>query len=87
MLRSTLSRIVECDKPRKTFHEGPKCILTLTVEVIRSFFNTQEIVENTIFSRIIVFDKPRRTLYTGPKGSPTLTVEVIRSFLQDLRGC
>ena len=87
MFGPTFSRNIECDKPRRTFRKGPKCILTLTVEVIRSFFNTQEIVDNTIFSRNIVFDKPRRTLYTGPKGSPTLTVEVIRSFLQDLRGC
>ena len=49
MFRPTFSRNIECDKPRKTFRKGPNCILTLTVEAIRSFFDTQEIVENTIF--------------------------------------
>ena len=52
MFGLTFSRNTDCDKPRRTFRKGPKCILTLTVEVIRSFFNTQEIVENTLFLAI-----------------------------------
>ena len=31
------SRIIKCDKPQKTIYEGPKGILTIAVEVIRSF--------------------------------------------------
>ena len=32
-----ISRIIECDKPQGTICKGPKGVLTITVEVIRSF--------------------------------------------------
>ena len=31
------SRIIELDKPEETTYKGPKCILTLIVQVIRQF--------------------------------------------------
>ena len=43
------SQAVECDKPQETIYKGQKDFLTITVEVIRSFFKTKEVVENTNF--------------------------------------
>ena len=42
-------QIVECDKPQETIYKGQKDFLTINVEVIRSFFETKEVVENTNF--------------------------------------
>ena len=44
-----ISQIVECDKPQETIYKGQKFILTNNVEVIRSYFKTKEVVENTNF--------------------------------------
>ena len=49
MLSPFFSRFVECDKPQKTIFKGPKCTLTLTMEVIRAIFKTLEAVEKLIF--------------------------------------
>ena len=32
------SRIIECDKPQGTVCKGQKAVLTITVELIRAFF-------------------------------------------------
>ena len=42
-------QIIECDKPQETIYKGHKDFLTINVEVIRSFFKTKEVVENTNF--------------------------------------
>ena len=43
------SQIVECDKPQETIYKSQKDILTSNVQVIRVFFRTWEIAENTNF--------------------------------------
>ena len=43
------SRIFDCDKPHKTVCSGPKGLLAITAESIRSFFLHQEVVGNSIF--------------------------------------
>ena len=43
------SHVMECDKTQRAFCEGLNGFLTLTVEGIRSFHGTYEVVGNTIF--------------------------------------
>ena len=43
------SRIFDCDKPHKTVCSGPKGLLAITAESIRSFFLHQEVVGNSNF--------------------------------------
>ena len=42
-------RFVECDKPQETIYRIRKDVLTISVEVKRSFFRTWEVVESTTF--------------------------------------
>ena len=44
-----LSRIIECGKPLETTFNGPKVILTITVEVKFFFCNTWDVVEDRNF--------------------------------------
>ena len=58
------SRIIECDKPPLVNCKGSKAILTITVELIRAFFWTQEVDENTIFWKEAIFQvKKKFTLF------------------------
>ena len=88
--------IFEHDKPHGTFRKGPQGILTITVEVIRSFplqlrgcWKRKFLKKRqsfqwkkllTDFSRIIEYDQPQGTIYNGPQGILTKTREVIGSF-------
>ena len=91
-------QIIECDKPQETIYKGHKDFLTINVEVIRSFFKTKEVVENTnfwekgnflvykyffpVFSWTVECDKHQETFYKGHNYFWTFSVEVIRSFFR-----
>ena len=46
LFRPNFSRIIDCDLPHGTFLKGPKGFLKWLQD---HFFQTQEVVENTIF--------------------------------------
>ena len=89
-------RSIEYDKPKGTIYKGPQGILTITVEIIRAFFETYRLLKTQIFEKKAVFpvkkilwptfsrsiecDKPQGTSCKGPKGILTITVEIIRAF-------
>ena len=62
---TSFSRIIEHTNTQETLYEGPKGILTFTVELIRAFFRTWEVVENTIFEE---------------KGNPSSEKKYLTSF-------
>ena len=90
-------QIVECDRPQDTIYKRQKDILRINVKVIRVFFRTREVAENTnfwkkgnfpvnkcicpIFSQIVECDKLEERIYKGWKDNLTITVVVKRSFL------
>ena len=49
------SRIIECDKHQGMICKGSKVFLTITMELIRAFFRTQEVFENTNFWKKAIF--------------------------------
>ena len=75
-----LSRIIECGKPLETTFNGPKVILTITVEVKFFFCNTWDVVEDSIF-RIDCGGRPQEKKYKGLQRILTIAVEVKRLFL------
>ena len=97
------SRSMECDKHPGKICKGPKGIRVITVESIRAFFRTSELLKTQsfekkgklavkkilwpIFSRSIENDKGQGSTYKGPEGLSTFVLQVLSLFLWVLRGC
>ena len=52
---STFPPFIECNKPQGTSDKGRQAFLTYTLQLIKAFFKTFEVVENIKFQKKATF--------------------------------